>query len=140
MKSDMKSWIFPMLFCILWSSIYQWIPIVCLCSYSIKFMLTIFKCTCIYRFVKLEIPIHLVQFFSIMEVTFHICSEYVDRFRFSLNGPVLAFHEVICWFINISLLALYVNKAKLWVDSWHPYLIISRTVTDQEKNGCQFFH
>ena len=38
-----------------------------------------------------------------------------------------------------SLLA-YVNKAKFWVDSWHPYLFISKNFTDQEKNGCQFFH
>ena len=38
-----------------------------------------------------------------------------------------------------SLLA-YVNKAKFWVDSWHPYLFISKNCTDQEKNGCQFFH
>ena len=38
-----------------------------------------------------------------------------------------------------SLLA-YVNKAKFWVDSWHPYLFISKNFIDQEKNGCQFFH
>ena len=28
-----------------------------------------------------------------------------------------------------------VNKAKFWVDSWHPYLFISINFTDQEKNG-----
>ena len=42
-------------------------------------------------------------------------------------------------FEDYSLLA-YVNKANFWVDSWHPYLFISRNFTDQEKNGCQFFH
>ena len=40
---------------------------------------------------------------------------------------------------GISPLA-YVNKAKFWVDSWHPYLFISKNFTDQEQNGCQFFH
>ena len=38
---------------------------------------------------------------------------------------------------DISLLAS-VNKANFWVDSWHPYLFISRNLTDQEKNGYQF--
>ena len=38
-----------------------------------------------------------------------------------------------------SLLA-YVNKANFWVDSWHPYLFISKNFTDPEKDGCQFFH
>ena len=37
-----------------------------------------------------------------------------------------------------SLLAC-VNKAKFWVDSWHPYLIISKNFTDQEKKWVPVF-
>ena len=35
---------------------------------------------------------------------------------------------------------LQLELSFFWVDSWHPYLITSRNFTDQEKNGCQFFH
>ena len=49
-------------------------------------------------------------------------------------------YNVMCRAITLISLLAYVNKANFWVDSWHPYLFISRNFTDQEKNGCQFFH
>ena len=86
-------------------------------------------------------------------IAFSELQKYLNISKKKYAISVLYLRETICIYIHMKIsgqissrvtrvrcLLAYVNKAKFWVDSWHPYLFISKNFTDQEKNGCQFFH